>query len=107
MLLIRTLKHMLGHCDKQNWKEVTRIQASVTAMMGALQDDPTKIADLARAKWAMGLGHPINRKNEKKNSDRLIVAIEGQKNTADRKRLAKSVNLMGDGPYADRLSKLY
>jgi len=76
-------------------------------MMRALQDDPTKIADLQRAKWAMGLGHPLLKKNEKKNSDRLIVAIEGQKNAGDRKRLAKSVNMMGDGPYADRLSKLY
>jgi hypothetical protein len=39
-------KHMLSNCDKKNWAEVSRTQVSVTAMMAALQDDPTKIADL-------------------------------------------------------------
>jgi len=76
-------------------------------MMAALQDDPTKIADLQRAKWAMGFGHPICCKNCPKKSAKLIVAIESTKNAGDRKRLAKSVNLLGCSPFAERLTKLY
>jgi len=100
-------KYMLDHCDEKNWEEVKRTQRSVTAMWDALSDDPTKVPDLQRAKCAMGLGHVINREIKKDDAERLIVAIEGQENAGDRERLAKSVNLMGEGPYADRLSKLY
>lgn len=55
----------------------------------------------------MGLGHPINSKVDPKKSEKLIKAIEGLKDKGDRKRLAKSVNMMESGPYAQRLSKLY
>jgi hypothetical protein len=55
----------------------------------------------------MGLGHPINNKVDPKKSEKLIVAIEGLKDKNDRKRLARSVNMMECGPYAQRLAKLY
>jgi hypothetical protein len=55
----------------------------------------------------MGLGHPIISKVDPKKSEKLIVAIEGLQDKGDRKRLARSVNMMECGPYAQRLSKLY
>jgi hypothetical protein len=100
-------KHMLNQCDNKNWEAVTGHQASVSKMMACLQDDPKAIADLQRAKWAMGLGHPVNSAVDPKKAVKLIEAIEGIKDNGDRQRLAKSVNMMGCGPYAARLAKLY
>lgn len=98
---------MLKHADKKNWDELARAQESVSTLMASLQDDPAKLGDLPRAKWAMGLGHPIDRAIPVKKVERLVIAIENLKNTGDRKRLAKSLNLMGDVPFAARLAKLY
>ena len=71
-----------------------------------MQDDPAKFADLQRAKVIMGLGQPLTGKVEPAQIERVLAALEGLPRRADRARLARSLDLMGDGPYHERLAKL-
>ena len=74
-------------------------------MMRSMQDDPTKIADLQRAKFVMGLGHPINRKIEPAQAKRILTALAALPRKQDQKRIIKGLNLLGDCIYANELAK--
>jgi dihydrodipicolinate synthase/N-acetylneuraminate lyase len=98
--------HLLTAAAQGDWDEVAEAQAAVTALFQAMQDDPAKFADLQRAKVIMGLGQPLTGKVEPAQIERVLTALEGLPRRADRARLARSLDLMGDGPYHERLAKL-
>jgi len=98
--------HLLASAEQGDWDEVAEAQAAVTALFQAMQDDPTRFADLQRAKVIMGLGQPLTGKVETAQVERVLAALETLPRRADRSRLARSLDLMGDGPYHDRLAKL-
>src|SRR6185436_7453622 len=70
----------------------------------SMQDDPNKFADLQRAKYIMGLGEPILGSVSPEQTDRVLKALEALPRGADRQRLAMSLNVMLDGPFAAQLS---
>ena len=96
--------HLLAAAERQDWPEVETSQAAVTALFQAMQDDPRKFADLQRAKYIMGLGQPLTGTVSDEQVARVFSALEGLPRAADRTRLATSLDLLGDGPYHDRLS---
>jgi len=98
--------HLLAAAEQGDWDEVADAQAAVTALFQAMQDDPTKFADLQRAKFIMGLGQPLTGKVETAQDERVLSALESLPRRADRSRLARSLDLMGDGPYHERLARL-
>ena len=51
-------------------------QLDVTTVFAAMQDDPGKFADLQRAKYIMGLGHPITREITNEQMERVFAALE-------------------------------
>jgi dihydrodipicolinate synthase/N-acetylneuraminate lyase len=89
-----------------NWDEVARHQEAVTAVFAAMQDDPGKFADLQRAKVIMGLGQPITRDIAKEQIERVFTALASLPRSVEAVLLLKSLNLMQDGPFADRLTAL-
>ncbi|MCI0360002.1 MAG: hypothetical protein L0211_16110 [Planctomycetaceae bacterium] len=97
---------LLATANLGDWDEVADAQAAVTALFQAMQDDPAKFADLQRAKFIMGLGQPLTGKVETAQIERVLAALESLPRRADRSRLARSLDLMGDGPYHERLAKL-
>lgn len=99
-------QHILDSAKAGDWAEVEMAQSAVTALFEAMQDDPQKFADLQRAKWIMGLGHPITSEVTDAQVERVMAALEALPRTSDRQRLARSLNLMGDGPCLSRLSQL-
>ena len=72
-----------------------------------MQDDPTKFADLQRAKFLMGLGHPLTGTVVPKQFDAVLAALSDLPRVADRDRLARSLNLMEDGPFQHGLRSFY
>jgi dihydrodipicolinate synthase/N-acetylneuraminate lyase len=98
--------HILAAANQSDWKEVAQAQAAVTSLFVAMQDDPARFADLQRAKYIMGLGHPLTGEVTKSQYDRVLDALKNIPRPADRNRLARSLNLMNDGPFADLLSSL-
>jgi dihydrodipicolinate synthase/N-acetylneuraminate lyase len=99
--------HILAAAERGDWEEVTAAQAAVTRLFEAMQDDPTKFADLQRAKYIMGLGQPLTGAVTKEQFERVLTALESLPRAADRERLARSLNLMEDGPFAERLRGFY
>jgi dihydrodipicolinate synthase/N-acetylneuraminate lyase len=99
--------HMLAAAERGDWDELAEAQAAVTALFVAMQDDPTKFADLQRAKVVMGLGLPLTGNVDAKQYDRVLAALTELKREADRDRLARSLNLMEDGPFQHGLKSLY
>lgn len=97
--------HLLAAADRKDWPEVEAAQSAVTAIFRAMQDDPQKFADLQRAKFVMGLGQPITASVSQEQVERIFSAIEQLPRAADRVRLAKSLDLLGDGPFHERLSR--
>jgi dihydrodipicolinate synthase/N-acetylneuraminate lyase len=98
--------HILAAAAQGNWDEVAESQAAVTKLFQAMQDDPTKFADLQRAKVIMGLGQPLTSQVSEEQIERVLVALETWLRPADQSRLARSLDLMGDGPYHERLQRL-
>jgi dihydrodipicolinate synthase/N-acetylneuraminate lyase len=98
--------HLLAAAEEGDWDEVAEAQAAVTSLFQAMQDDPTRFADLQRAKVIMGLGQPLTGKVETAQIERVLTALESVPRRADRSRLARSLDLMGDGPFHERLAKL-
>jgi dihydrodipicolinate synthase/N-acetylneuraminate lyase len=90
-----------------DWDEVEQSQHAVTALFQSMQDDPQKFADLQRAKFIMGLGHPLTSTTEQQQVDRVLSTLKGLPRKEDRARLARSLDLMADGPFHDWLSRLY
>ena len=98
--------HILEAVDRGQWGEVQQSQQAVTALFHSMQDDPTKFADLQRAKFIMGLGHPLTSQVESPHVERVLRALEALPRAEDRARLARSLDLMRDGPFHERLSML-
>lgn len=99
--------HILSAVERGEWEEVGAAQAAVTTLFEAMQDDPAKFADLQRAKFIMGLGHPITGMVVPKQSDGVLMALANLPREADRDRLARSLNLVEDGPFKNDLQSLY
>jgi dihydrodipicolinate synthase/N-acetylneuraminate lyase len=98
--------HILAAAERADWDEVSAAQAAVTRLFEAMQDDPMKFADLQRAKYIMGLGQPVTGTVSEEQYERVLVALADLPRAADRERLARSLNLMEDGPFAERLREL-
>jgi len=98
--------HLFGAASENNWEEVEAAQSAVSALFSAMQDDPTKFADLQRAKAVMGLGDPITGEATLHQRQAVINALTTLPRVADRERLAASLDLMGDGPCHEELGQL-
>nr|VFK47793.1 MAG: hypothetical protein BECKTC1821E_GA0114239_10943 [Candidatus Kentron sp. TC] len=71
-----------------------------------MQDDPNRFPDLQRAKYILGLGHPITGAISEEQTARFFTALETLPRVEDRNRLVRSLDIMGDGPYHQRLQDL-
>jgi len=71
-----------------------------------MQDDPQHFADLQRAKYIMGLGHPLTSTVSYAQAQHVLEILKGLPDSNDRMRLARSLDLMGDGPYHDLFTRL-
>lgn len=98
--------HILQAAAQQDWEEVAAAQAAVTDLFTAMQDDPRKFADLQRAKYIMGLGQPLTSEVRPEQIERVLTALRNLRRPADRHRLARSLDLMEDGPFHDELESL-
>jgi dihydrodipicolinate synthase/N-acetylneuraminate lyase len=99
--------HILAAAERGDWDEAAAAQGAVTALFAAMQDDPAKFADLQRAKFLMGLGQPLTGAVTKEQYGRVLTALINLPRPADRNRLARSLNLMEDGPFKNELRGLY
>lgn len=104
-LAIYQYQHLLEAAAHGNWDEVANAQAAVTALFASMQDDPQKFADLHRAKYIMGLGQPITGTVRDEQVERVLHALAMLPRFADRFRLARSLDLLADGPYHARLTE--
>ena len=92
--------------QKGDWQEVEQAKQAATLLFQSMQDDPRHFADLQRAKYIMGLGHPLTGTVTEEQVERVFTALESVERQEDRCRLAQSLDLMGDGPYHERLVAL-
>jgi dihydrodipicolinate synthase/N-acetylneuraminate lyase len=99
-------QHILKAAAAGDAAEVAEAQAAVTALFVSMQDDPKRFADLQRAKYIMGLGHPITAAISQEQAERVLTALEGLPRQGDRRRLARSLDLMGDSPLHERLQNI-
>ncbi len=97
--------HMFD-CAGRDWEEFAMSQGAVTRLFAAMQDDPAKFANLQIAKFIMGLGEPLTAEISDEQVERVFTALESLPRDADRRRLARSLDLLGDGPYHERLARL-
>lgn len=95
--------HMFDAASRGDWDELAIAQTAVTVLFQAMQDDPGKFADLQRAKFIMGLGQPLTGTVSSDQVERVLSALRTLPREADRRRLARSLDLMGDGPYHTEL----
>ena len=95
--------HIFESAGLEYWEEVEQAQQAVTMLFEAMQDDPHQFADLQRAKYIMGLGHPLMSEVSQEQVERVFAALEAVPRQADRARLARSLDLMGNGPFHERL----
>ena len=95
--------HILAKAKAGDWDEVAAAQHAVTKLFQAMQDDPQKFADLQRAKYLMGLGQPLTSEVQHAQIERLFIALESLPRAEDRRRLSRSLDLMEDGPFHERL----
>ncbi|MFO0871123.1 MAG: dihydrodipicolinate synthase family protein [Pirellulales bacterium] len=98
--------HLLAAADAGDWEEVAQAQLAVTVLFQAMQDDPARFADLQRAKHIMGLGQPLLGAVTAIQVERVLAALADLPREADRFRLARSLDLLGDGPFHRRLAAL-
>ena len=98
--------HILSAAGRGDFAEAVAAQSAVTALFQAMQDDPQKFADLQRAKYIMGLGQPLTGEVSEAQIERVFAALESLPRTTDKQRLARSLDLLGDGPFHERLSSL-
>lgn len=54
----------------------------------------------------MGLGQPLTGAVRPEQVERVLAALDGVARPDDQSRLARSLNLMSDGPYRERLLRL-
>jgi dihydrodipicolinate synthase/N-acetylneuraminate lyase len=105
-LCIDQYQHILAAARQQQWEEVAAAQQAVTILFESMQDDPARFADLQRAKYIMGLGHPLTGTVRREQVQRVLDALRSIPRQEDRRRLAQSLDLMQDGPYHDELLRL-
>jgi dihydrodipicolinate synthase/N-acetylneuraminate lyase len=105
-LAVFQYQHIFAAADRQDWNEVQAAQQAVTSLFQAMQDDPRRFADLQRAKYIMGLGQPLTADVSQAQVDRVFAALEQLPRQSDRQRLARSLDLMQDGPFHERLLAL-
>jgi dihydrodipicolinate synthase/N-acetylneuraminate lyase len=98
--------HILAAAGRGDWEEVAAAQAAVTSLFEAMQDEPRKFADLQRAKFIMGLGQPMTGTVAAPQVERVLAALRALPRAEDRWRLARSLDLMEDGPFHELLSDL-
>ncbi|MFM2097093.1 MAG: hypothetical protein RIS70_4217 [Planctomycetota bacterium] len=98
--------HLLDCAAREDWDEARAAQAAVTLLFQSMQDDPAKFADLQRAKYIMGLGHPLLSTVTAEQTERVMTALRSLPRREDRQRLAMSLNLMRNGPCRDSLELL-
>lgn len=98
--------HILDAAGGKDWDEMTQAQQAVTRLFNAMQDDPAQFADLQRAKYIMGLGQPFVGTIKGDQVERIFTALRELPRQDDRRRLARSLDLMGDGPFHASLSEL-
>ena len=98
--------HMLAAAERHEWEEVSTAQQAITALFASMQDHPTKFADLQRAKFIMGLGHPLCGETTDPQVARVLATLKALPRQEDRHRLANSLNLMEDGPYRETLQEI-
>ncbi|MBC7856508.1 MAG: dihydrodipicolinate synthase family protein [Pirellulaceae bacterium] len=98
--------HIMAAVGRGDFTEAVAAQSAVTALFQAMQDDPRKFADLQRAKFIMGLGQPLTGSVSEAQVERVFAALESLPRPADKQRLARSLDLLGDGPFHERLSSL-
>jgi dihydrodipicolinate synthase/N-acetylneuraminate lyase len=98
--------HILGAIGRGDFTEAAAAQSAVTALFQSMQNDPKKFADLQRAKFMMGLGQPLTGAVNEEQIARVFAALESLPRAADKQRLARSLNLLGDGPFHQRLLRL-
>lgn len=91
-------RHILDAAAEQDWQEVQLAQQAVTKVFQAMQDDPRYFADLQRAKYIMGLGHPICGEVSSEQVGRVLQTLHQLPRRGDRDRLCQSLDLLGDGP---------
>ena len=91
--------HIFVAAARGDWEEVAAAQAAVTALFAAMQDDPTKFADLQRAKYIMGLGFPLTGGVTPRQFEPVLRALHEVPRVEDRRRLVQSLTLMDDGPF--------
>lgn len=106
-LALYQYQHLLAAAQREDWDEAGSALEAASALFRAMQDDPAHFADLQRAKYVMGLGHPITGTVTTGQAERILTALETLPRDADRQRLARSLDLMGNGPYHERLRALY
>ncbi|MBW3598453.1 MAG: hypothetical protein KY475_14425 [Planctomycetes bacterium] len=106
-LAVHQYLHLLHAAREEQWEEVSAAQAAVTALFASMQDDPRRFADLQRAKYIMGLGHPLAAEISAAQADRVLDALRSLPRESDRIRLAKSLDLMETGPYHRQLAEMY
>lgn len=105
-LALHQYLHILERATESDWDEVEAAQGAVTRVFESMQGDPARFADLQRAKYAMGLGQPLTGSVSDDQVTRIFEAMEAVPREADRGRLARSLDLMGDGPFHERLAAL-
>lgn len=105
-LAVHQYLHILAAAQKGEWQEVELAQQAANALFRAMQDDPQHFADLQRAKYIMGLGHPLTATVTEAQVERVFAALSSVQRPADRRRLARSLDLMECGPYHERLNAL-
>lgn len=96
--------HILSAVANEEWDEVAKAQLAADAIFRSMQDDPQHFSDLQRAKYIMGLGHPLTASVSDQQVKRVFSALENLPRNADRQRIAHSLDLMQDGPFHDQLS---
>jgi dihydrodipicolinate synthase/N-acetylneuraminate lyase len=99
--------HIFAAAATGNWTEVSLAQSAVTTLFQSMQDDPRKFADLQRAKCVMGLGEPLTGTVSPEQIARLFVALDSLPRPADEALLARSLDLLGSGPYHADLASRY
>ena len=103
-LAVHQYRHLLDAAGRGDWAEVAAAEDAVLGLFAAMQDDAHAFPDLQRAKYVMGLGHPLTGTVEAEQAERLLAALERVERPEDRRRLARSLDLMGDGPFHPRLA---
>lgn len=99
-------RHLLAAAERGEWDEAGAALEAALALFRSMQDRPDRFADLQRAKYVMGLGQPLEGTVEPEQAERVLAALEGLPREADRRRLARSLDLMGEGPFHERLAAL-